>query len=100
MQNKWQWAKILDAGGRNMTEKPTCFAFGGDRIAIAFPQGGVKVWLFIKGPLFYISTWNVVQKTYTALCHRYMAPSTVHITTQREDDQVCGRWRSVDGCDS
>lgn len=49
MQNKWQWAKILDAGGRNSTEKPTCFAFGGDRIAIAFPQGGVKVWLFIKG---------------------------------------------------
>lgn len=49
VQNKWQWAKILDAGGRGSNEQPTCLAFGGDRIAIAFPQAGVKVWLFVKG---------------------------------------------------
>lgn len=61
VQNKWQWAKILDAGGRNATEKPTCFAFGGDRIAIAFPQGGVKVWLFIKGVWLYVCV-RVVQR--------------------------------------
>ncbi|CAL1703375.1 unnamed protein product [Somion occarium] len=52
VQNKWQWAKILDAGGRGSNEQPTCLAFGGDRIAIAFPQAGVKVWLFVKGTWF------------------------------------------------
>ncbi|KAI0078147.1 hypothetical protein K474DRAFT_1771230 [Panus rudis PR-1116 ss-1] len=49
-QNKWQWAKILDASGsRQATERPTCLAFGIDRIAIAYPTSGVKMWLFIKG---------------------------------------------------
>ncbi|KAI0792740.1 hypothetical protein C8Q75DRAFT_579545 [Abortiporus biennis] len=50
VHNKWQWAKILDAADkRNSDETPGYFAFCKDRIAIAFPRIGVKVWLFIKG---------------------------------------------------
>ncbi|KAH7890050.1 WD40-repeat-containing domain protein [Phlebopus sp. FC_14] len=44
-QNHWQWAKLLDAG----KEDSTCFAYQRDRIAVAFPRLGVKVWIWIKG---------------------------------------------------
>lgn len=49
-QNHWQWAKIVDAGtdGRDGDGK-VCFAYMRDRIAVAFPKLGVKVWLWIKG---------------------------------------------------
>ncbi|THG98048.1 hypothetical protein EW026_g4079 [Hermanssonia centrifuga] len=49
-QNKWQWAKILDVSrDRRLDDDPSCLAFFRDRIAIASPRFGVKVWLFIKG---------------------------------------------------
>jgi len=64
-QNKWQWAKILDARGRQSSEDPACMAFVRDRIAIAFPRAGVKIWLFIKG------TWlpqrAIIRQNVTAL---------------------------------
>ncbi|KAL4065204.1 WD40-repeat-containing domain protein [Scleroderma citrinum] len=44
-QNHWQWAKLLDAG----KEDSVCFAYQRDRIAVAFPRLGVKVWIWIKG---------------------------------------------------
>ncbi|KAG6332308.1 hypothetical protein ID866_6780 [Astraeus odoratus] len=44
-QNHWQWAKLLDAG----KEDSICFAYQRDRIAVAFPRLGVKVWIWIKG---------------------------------------------------
>ncbi|KAG6375894.1 hypothetical protein JVT61DRAFT_2761 [Boletus reticuloceps] len=44
-QNHWQWAKLLDAG----KEDSICFAYRRDRIAVAFPRIGVKVWIWIKG---------------------------------------------------
>jgi len=44
-QNHWQWAKLLDAG----KEDSICFAYKRDRIAVAFPRIGVKVWIWIKG---------------------------------------------------
>ncbi|KAG9318110.1 hypothetical protein JVU11DRAFT_177 [Chiua virens] len=44
-QNHWQWAKLLDAG----KEDSICFAYRRDRIAVAFPRMGVKVWIWIKG---------------------------------------------------
>lgn len=46
--NHWQWAKLLDAG----KEDSICFAYRRDRIAVAFPRIGVKVWIWIKGQLF------------------------------------------------
>jgi WD40 repeat protein len=49
-QNHWQWAKILDAGiERGHDEETVCFAYKRDRIAVAFPRVGVKVWLWLKG---------------------------------------------------
>ncbi|KZT24077.1 WD40 repeat-like protein [Neolentinus lepideus HHB14362 ss-1] len=50
-QNKWHWAKILDSGRAD--EDPTCLAYMRDRIAVAFPRKGVKVWLWVKG------TWQL-----------------------------------------
>ncbi|KAG0706497.1 hypothetical protein DFH29DRAFT_798205 [Suillus ampliporus] len=44
-QNHWQWAKLLDAG----KEESICFTYSRDRLAVAFPRFGVKVWLWIKG---------------------------------------------------
>lgn len=51
--NKWQWAKILDASGdRRGEDNPCCLAFCRDRLAIAYPRSGVKIWLFVKGLCF------------------------------------------------
>ncbi|KIP10286.1 hypothetical protein PHLGIDRAFT_249281 [Phlebiopsis gigantea 11061_1 CR5-6] len=53
--NKWQWAKILDAnaaGERRADDNPCCLAFCRDRLAVAYPKSGVKIWLFVKG------TWS------------------------------------------
>ncbi|OAX35784.1 hypothetical protein K503DRAFT_696359 [Rhizopogon vinicolor AM-OR11-026] len=44
-QNHWQWAKLLEAG----KEEAVCFTYKRDRLAVAFPRLGVKVWLWIKG---------------------------------------------------
>jgi hypothetical protein len=49
-QNNWQWAKILDAGNdRRPEDDMICLAYMRDRIAVAFPRIGVKVWLWVKG---------------------------------------------------
>lgn len=46
----WQWAKLLDVNaGRATRECPSCLAIVKDRIAIAMPSEGVKVWMFMKG---------------------------------------------------
>ncbi|EPQ58656.1 hypothetical protein GLOTRDRAFT_114989 [Gloeophyllum trabeum ATCC 11539] len=62
-QNKWHWAKILDAGRPD--EDPACLAYMKDRIAVAFPRTGVKVWLWIKG------TWqpqrSILRQNVTAI---------------------------------
>lgn len=44
-QNHWQWAKLLDAG----KEESISFTYNRDRLAVAFPRFGVRVWLWIKG---------------------------------------------------
>lgn len=50
-QNHWQWAKLLDAG----KEDSICFAYQRDRIAVAFPRIGVKVWIWIKGKVICVN---------------------------------------------
>lgn len=52
-QNHWQWAKLLDAG----KEDSICFAYRRDRIAVAFPRMGVKVWIWIKGRWVFANAW-------------------------------------------
>ncbi|EKM56030.1 uncharacterized protein PHACADRAFT_257049 [Phanerochaete carnosa HHB-10118-sp] len=62
--NKWQWAKILNAGGKG-EDMPCCLAYHRDHMAIGYPRSGVKVWLFIKG------TWtpqrSIVRQNVTAI---------------------------------
>jgi len=48
--NQWHWAKLLEASSDHRPgADPTSFAYMRDRIAIAFPRVGVKVWLWVKG---------------------------------------------------
>ncbi|KAH7914068.1 WD40-repeat-containing domain protein [Hygrophoropsis aurantiaca] len=60
-QKHWQWVKLLDAG----KEEAVDFAYMQDRIAVAFPRLGVKVWLWIKG------TWqpqrSILRQNVTAI---------------------------------
>lgn len=47
---EWAWARMLDASGEfKPGDRPTCFAYVKDRIAVAYPQMGVKVWLWVNG---------------------------------------------------
>lgn len=47
---KWAWARILDASDIfRPGNRPTCFAYMKDRIAVAYPQMGVRVWLWVNG---------------------------------------------------
>ncbi|THH31541.1 hypothetical protein EUX98_g2657 [Antrodiella citrinella] len=65
-QNKWMWAKLLDVNaGRQMKESPSCLAFVKDRIAIALPTEGVKVWTFMKGT--WINQRSIGRQKVTAL---------------------------------
>ena len=41
--NQWKWAKVLDAGNERRQGDQICFAYTRDRIAVSFPQTGVKV---------------------------------------------------------
>ena len=46
----WAWARMLDASDEFPPgDRPTCFAYLKDRIAVAYPQIGVKVWLWVNG---------------------------------------------------
>jgi len=47
---EWAWARMLDASGEfKPGDRPTCFAYMKDRVAVAYPQMGVKVWLWVNG---------------------------------------------------
>ena len=47
---EWAWARMLDASGEfRPGDRVTCFAYMKDRIAVAYPQMGVKVWLWVNG---------------------------------------------------
>ena len=47
---EWAWARMLDASGEfRPGDRPTCFAYMKDRVAVAYPQMGVKVWLWVNG---------------------------------------------------
>ncbi|KAF9466230.1 hypothetical protein BDZ94DRAFT_1251452 [Collybia nuda] len=49
-QNYWHWAKVLDAGTERLSDDDqVCMVYWRDRIAVSFPRGGVKVWIWHKG---------------------------------------------------
>lgn len=55
--NKWEWSKVLDAGNEPRGgDERLCFAYGGDRIAVAFPWSGVKLWFYQQGAWQYQRT--------------------------------------------
>lgn len=63
--NQWQWAKVVDAGteGRD-GDGNVCFAYMRDRIAVAFPKIGVKVWLWIKGTNYSTQLPNICSRAF------------------------------------
>lgn len=46
----WARERMLEASGDfRPGNRPTCFAYTRDHIAVAYPQIGVKVWLWVNG---------------------------------------------------
>ncbi|KAJ7272979.1 WD40-repeat-containing domain protein [Mycena rebaudengoi] len=60
-QNQWQWARIMHVG----TEQAAVLAYARDRIAVAFPGWGVRVWMWSKGT--WIAQRSVMRMEVTAL---------------------------------
>ncbi|KAJ7771541.1 hypothetical protein B0H16DRAFT_1306031, partial [Mycena metata] len=56
IQNQWQWGRIINVGleagleiQKRAPEEVVCLAYARDKIAVAFPKSGVKVWMWHKG---------------------------------------------------
>jgi hypothetical protein len=82
-QNDWHWVKLLRAGKK----EPACFASKRDRLAVAFPQFGVKVWLWMRG------LWlSQVPESNVKFCYRFMATAAVYSSTKRDMYQVRRGW--------
>ncbi|KAJ7243435.1 hypothetical protein B0H12DRAFT_1131088 [Mycena haematopus] len=65
-QSQWQWARVITVDAEDRAPGDTvCLACARDRIAIAFPKTGVKVWIWCKG------SWrpqrSIMRKNVTAL---------------------------------
>ena len=91
--NKWKWSKIFDASAGRSDDKPGCLAYGGDRIAVSYPNTGVKVWLFIKGSRL---SRLCVDVPPDALVKRDMATAAVYTQAERNHTKVCRGRRGVD----
>ncbi|TFY76390.1 hypothetical protein EWM64_g7622 [Hericium alpestre] len=65
--DQWQWTKIAEPSNaeRKPEDVPTAMAYIRDRIAVAFPRVGVKVWMLNKG------TWqpqrSILRQNVTAI---------------------------------
>lgn len=44
-QNQWHWSQLLDTGD----VEPTAMDYRSDRVAVAFPRVGVRIWVLING---------------------------------------------------
>ncbi|KAJ6500645.1 hypothetical protein C8R45DRAFT_820457, partial [Mycena sanguinolenta] len=65
-QGKWQSVRVFNVDPENGTLwNSVCLACTGDRIAIAFPQTGVKVWIWTKGS--WRAQRSIMRKNVTAL---------------------------------
>ncbi|KAJ6606345.1 hypothetical protein DFH09DRAFT_896185, partial [Mycena vulgaris] len=65
-QNHWEWVRIVNAGSEKRTPEDTvCLAHTRDRIAVAFPRSGVKVWIWCKGS--WLAQRSIMRTNVTAL---------------------------------
>ncbi|KAJ7684500.1 WD40-repeat-containing domain protein [Mycena polygramma] len=65
-QNHWQWGRVLNVGSeKRALEDTVCLACARDRIAVAFPQSGVKVWIWCKGS--WLAQRSIMRTNVTAL---------------------------------
>ena len=88
-ENHWKWAKILDAGvDDGPGDDPICLAYLKDRLAVSFPNLGVKVWAWCKGELFFCFRCHKDVIVFLVLIFRYMAASTVNRTARCYFNQV------------
>ncbi|KAJ7491170.1 hypothetical protein FB451DRAFT_1023316, partial [Mycena latifolia] len=65
-QNQWEWGRLFNVGSeKRAPDDVVCLAHARDRIAVAFPLTGVKVWKWHKG------TWlpqrSIMRTNVTAL---------------------------------
>ncbi|KAJ6497155.1 WD40-repeat-containing domain protein [Mycena vitilis] len=65
-QNHWQWGRVLNAGSEKCApEDKVCLAYARDRIAVALPRSGVKVWIWCKGS--WLAQRSIMRTNVTAL---------------------------------
>ncbi|KAG5652013.1 hypothetical protein H0H81_006595 [Sphagnurus paluster] len=78
----WHWTKVLDAGKneRRSDEDQVCLAYMQDRIAVAFPRTGVKVWIWSKGN--WTSQRSILRQNVTAI--RFVEDGTALVGGTRD----------------
>ncbi|KAJ7460890.1 WD40-repeat-containing domain protein [Mycena galericulata] len=64
--NQWEWGRILNVGAEKRAPEDTvCLTHMRDRIAVAFPRTGVKVWVWCKGS--WLAQRSIMRTNVTAL---------------------------------
>ncbi|KAJ7778646.1 WD40-repeat-containing domain protein [Mycena maculata] len=64
--NEWEWGRLLNVGPeKHAPEDMVCLAYARDRIAVAFPRSGVKVWMWYKGS--WLAQRSIMRTNVTAL---------------------------------
>lgn len=94
--DQWHWSKVADPSNpeRRPEDIPTAMAYIHDRIAVAIPRLGVKLWMLNKGGShFVVECALVVMDDETDLvAERSMAAAEVHFATKRDCDSVRRGW--------
>ncbi|KAJ7042129.1 hypothetical protein C8F04DRAFT_117410 [Mycena alexandri] len=72
IRNQWQWGRVINVGleagleiQKRAPEEVVCLAYARDRIAVAFPKSGVKVWMWCKGS--WLAQRSIMRPNVTAL---------------------------------
>ena len=81
---EWAWARMLDASGEfKPGERPTCFAYTKDRIAVAYPLMGVKLWLWVNGKICWSGALDYRMNTLAGMWQQQRPILRHHVTNIR-----------------
>ncbi|KAJ7677277.1 hypothetical protein B0H17DRAFT_1079814 [Mycena rosella] len=66
VENHWEWGRLINVGAEKRAPEDTvCLAHTRDRIAVAFPRSGVKVWKWYRGQ--WLAQRSIMRTNVTAL---------------------------------
>lgn len=93
--DQWHWSKVADPSNpeRRPEDIPTAMAYIHDRIAVAIPRLGVKLWMLNKGELcFVVNCAMVTDDSTDSVVYRSMAAAKVHLATECDCNSVRRGW--------